>query len=312
MVERDFHPVRRMQRHKGLLALVTLIVFLSAHNARGGGGWVAESGEGGVRIGFNWKGQPDAQRRDTEGERYRSLFNMTHDYRFLYLSGEVGIITGLEGSYLFTYLWAAETVDSSSEDPSRHYHGFSDMWIGLKYQLWGGEYPTAISGTVRLPYLYEAASIRNGQLLTEIPGLLERDYDLNLHVSHSFDGPYASTSLGYRIKEGASTNQILCTAEFGGAIPFTDGRLWGKIGVDGAFSVGEPRPTTSKDRFSGLSLEAGHHFFDFNDASYLRPQIGLSVRVLPQLDLGAGYSYIVWGHSTVVYEDVLLQLGYSF
>lgn len=271
-----------------------------------------EPGEGSVRVGYNWKHQPDAQRRDTEGEIYRSLFNMTHDYRFLYLSGDIGIIKGLEGSYLFTYLWASETVDSMSEDPSRFYHGPSDMWLGLKYQLLDGEYPTAVSATVRLPYLYEAASVRNGHLLTEIPGLLERDYDLNLHISRSFNGPYASASLGYRLREGAAVNQILTTAEFGGTIPFTGEKLFAKIGMDGAFSIGEPPPTTSKDRFSGLSLETGHHFFDFNKASYIRPQLAVSYKILPQMDISAGYSYIVWGHSTVVYEDVLVQLGYSF
>lgn len=309
----DTHRTDTARRHGNLPVLVALALLFSAPALRAGGGWVREPGSGGIWIGYNWKYQPDAQRHDTEGDLYRSLFNMTHDYRFLYLSGEFGIVPGLEGTCLFTYLWASEMVDSTSEDPSRHYHGFSDMWLGLKYQLWGGAFPTAVSATVRLPWLYEAASVRNGQLLTEIPGLLERDYDLNLFISHSFDaGPYASASLGFRFKEGAATHQILTGAEFGGALPFADDRIFAKVALEGVFSVGQSRPTTSRDRFSGLSLERGTHFFNFNDASYVRPQIGLSCRVIDGVDIGAGYSYIVWGHSTIVYQDILVQLGYSF
>lgn len=310
---KHFHKQMLYRRHGGLRALVTLIIVLAAQPAWAGGGWVAEPGEGNIRMGFNWKSQPEAQRRDTEGELYKSLFNMTHDYRFLYLSGETGIIKGLEGSYLFTYLWAAEMVDSMSEDPSRHYHGWSDMWVGLKYQLWGGEYPTAVYGSVRLPVLYEASSKRNGQLLTEIPGLMERDWDLSVLVSRSFNsGMYATTTLGFRIREGAGSHQLLSSAEVGGMLGFTNDIVFVKAGLEGVFSVSESRPTTSKDRFSGLSLERDHHFFNFNQASYIRPQLGLAVKVLPQVDIGVGYSYIVWGYSTVVYQDVLVQAGYSF
>lgn len=301
------------QRHRSLGALVTLLLVVSAQAMYAGGGWVEEPGHGNIRVGYNWKLQPDALRRDIEGELYTSLFTMTHDYRFLYLSGEVGILPGLEGSLLVTYLWAAETVDSTAEDPSRFYDGPSDMWVGLKYQLWGGDFPTAIAATVRLPYLYEGSSVRNGHVLTEVPGLLGRDYELSAAVSHSFDSRiYASLGSGFRLREGAATNQILLVAETGGKLPFLDDRVSVKLGVDGAFSVGEPEPSTSKDRFSGLTLERGSHMFDFNDASYLRPQVGISVQVLPEIDVSAGYSYIVWGHSTVVYQDFLVQLGYSF
>ncbi len=302
-----------MERHRKLLLLVTLLFLGSAGRLAAGGGWVSEPGRGAIRLGYDWKHQPDAQRRDTEGELYRSLFNMTLEYKFLYLSGEVGIIKGLEASWLFTYLWASETVDHTSEDPSHYYDGLSDMWVGLKYQLWDGAFPTAIAGTVRLPYLYEGSSTRNGHILTEVPGLLKRDYDLALSVSHSFDaGFYSTLTGGFRVKEGVATNQITMAAEAGGNLPVLDGAIFAKVGVDGAFAVGEPGLSTSKDRFSGLSLETGTHLFDFNDASYIRPGIGVSVRLTPHIDLGMSYSYIVWGHSVVLYHDALVQLGYSF
>lgn len=303
-----------VQRHRSLGALVALLLLCGCvGSALAGGGWVKKPGEGVVRIGFNWKWQPDALRRDTKGELYQSLFNMTHDYRFLYLSGEYGIVEGLECSALLTYLWAAERVDSTSEDPSRFYHGPSDMWFGLKYQIVAEEFPMAVGAVVRLPYLYEAMSVIDGHPQTEIPGLLGRDYELNFSVSHSFNNDlYASTTAGFRFRDGAATNQILWQAEVGGRPPVLDGMLFAKLGIDAVFSVGEPDPSTSKDRFSGKTLERGTHYFDFNDASYIRPQLGLAVKFTPELELGLGYSYIVWGHSTVVYDDFLVQLGYSF
>jgi hypothetical protein len=309
-MNRIMHGIATKRRGGALLA--TLLLFIAAAPLLAGGGWTDEPGKGAIRIGYDWKHQPDAKRLGTKGEAYRALFNMTLDYRFLYLSGDVGIIKGLEASWLFTYLWAAEEVDSTSEEPSHYYHGPSDMWLGLKYQIFDGAFPTAVSVNARLPYLYEAIGTENGQVLTEVPGLLENDYEASIAVSHSFDlGIYSTLTGGFRIKEGAATNQITFAAEAGGALPILDGRIGGKLVVDGAFAVGTPDESTSKDRFSGYSLE-GKHFFDFNDASYIRPGVALYARITPWLDISAGYSYIAWGHSAVVYHDVFAQLGYSF
>ncbi|MEO5931227.1 MAG: hypothetical protein ABIR47_14940, partial [Candidatus Kapaibacterium sp.] len=247
------------------------------------------------------------------GELYRSLFNSSYDYKFLYLSGEVGIVKGLEISTLVTYLWASETVDSTAEDKSHFYNGFSDMWFEVKYQIFDGAFPTAIAANVRLPWLYEGSVNVNGQNIADIPGLLKHDYELNLSVSHSItDRIYASATAGFRLREGAPANQIIYNAEIGGKLPFLDNRFFVKVGFDGAASVGEPGKYTSKDRFPGLSLERDAHFFDFNNSSYIRPQVGASFAITPHLDLGAGYSYMSWGHSILVYHDILLQLGYSF
>lgn len=272
-----------------------------------------EPGKGSIRIGYNWKVQPGALRRDVDGDLYRALFDLTLNYRFLYLSGDVGLMNRLEASVLLTYLWAAETVDSTAEDPSHFYNGASDMWVGLKYQVLDGEFPVAVAAQVRLPYLYESSSVKNGQLLTEIPGLLRRDYDLNVHASHSFSSAlYATTTAGIRLREGAATNQILYGADAGYKLPILDDRIELRLGLDGVASVGTPDPSTSKDRFQGRQLERAPHFFDFNDASYTRGQMGLSVEVLPSLSLSGGYSYILWGHSVVVHEDFVVQAGYSF
>jgi hypothetical protein len=303
-----------LQTHRGLRALVTLLFILaSAAPLLAGGGWVAKPGHGGIRIGYDWKFQPGALRRDVRGDLFRSEFSLTHDYRFLYLSGDVGVLPGFEASALLTYLWADESVDASSEDPSWHYHGPSDMWLGLKYQVLDGDYPTAIAANVRLPWLYAAASIHNGQKLTNITGLLDRDYEINASVSHSFnDDLYGSLTGGFRLREGAITNQILFLAETGGTLPMLDRKIFGKIVVDGALSVGEPEESTSRDRFDGRTTVVAGHPFDYNNASYIRPGIELGYKITPDLGVSAGLSYIVWGHSIDVYREVLLQAGYSF
>lgn len=278
-----------------------------------GGGWTDEPGHGGVRIGFNTKVQPDAKRLDTEGEIYQSLYSLTFDFRYLYLSGDVGIIKGLEASWLFTYLWASETVDSTSEDPSRYYDGLSDFWLGAKYQILSGEYPVAIGASIRLPYLYEASSTINGFPTTEVPGLLKRDYEVDLYASHSFTSElYGSAMAGFKFREGSPANQITFNVEAGGTLPFIDHRLFAKLCLDGVASIGGPDPYRSTDRFSGYTTERGTHAFDFNNASYMRPQIVLAYSVPPSVDLSAGYAYTIWGHSAVVYHDILFQVGYTF
>ena len=74
------HPFMHVyQRYGSIIAVVALMFIPPAENARAGGGWVAEPGEGSIRTGYNWKIQPEAKRLDTEGEVYRSLSNMTHD-----------------------------------------------------------------------------------------------------------------------------------------------------------------------------------------------------------------------------------------
>lgn len=298
-----------------MVLLVTAASLLTLVPTRGiaGGGWVDEQGKGSIRIGYDWKPQVGALRRDIEGNLYNALFNTSHDYRFLYLSGDVGIVPRLEGSLVLTYLWAWEIVDSTSEEPSQIYHGASDMWVGLKYQLLDGAFPVAVGGTVRLPYLYEASSTRNGQPLTNVPGLLGHDYELSVAVSHSITPRLYATAMGaFRLREGASANQLIYGVDGGYTLPMLDDRVTVRACIDGVASVGEPRESTSFDRFPGYRTERDGHAFDFNNASYFRPQVGLNVRVLPGIDVGLGFAYIVWGHSTVVYRDILAQIGYTF
>ncbi|MEP7218494.1 MAG: hypothetical protein ABI876_06235, partial [Bacteroidota bacterium] len=224
-----------MQRHGSLIALVAFFMIIAPALSVAGGGWISDPGHGGIRIGHDWKVQQDAQRRDINGELYRSLFNSSYDYKFLYLSGEVGIVKGLEISTLVTYLWASETVDSTAEDKSHFYNGFSDMWFEVKYQIFDGAFPTAIAANVRLPWLYEGSVNVNGQNIADIPGLLKHDYELNLSVSHSItDRIYGSATAGFRLREGAPANQIIYNAEIGGKLPFLDDRFFVKVGFDGA------------------------------------------------------------------------------
>lgn len=303
------------KRRKGDISLAALLLLLVATGSlRAGGAWVLKPREVTLQVGYDWKSQPDAKRRGTDGDIYRSLYNLTHDFRFLYASTSIGVIKGLECNLLVTYLWAREEVDSTSEDPTRIYDGFSDMWLGARYQLVDGDWPCAVGVSVRLPWLYEGSSTLNGQVLLEAPGLLNRDYEITGYLSHSFtDRIYGSTSLGFRLREGAPAHQITFNIEGGVRLPIFGDILSLRGGIDGAASVGEPgRYSSARDRFSGLSTEVGTHQFDFNNATFIQPKGALSVAMTDRLEGTLGYSCIAWGLSTVVYRDMYIQLGYAF
>lgn len=277
-----------------------------------GGGWIDQPWSGGVRAGFDHKYQPDAIRRDENGNPYTSLHDLIHDYRFAFVTGDVGLPAGFELDAVVTYLWAQELVDTTSEDPSRIYHGFSDMYVGVKYQLLSGAFPTAVGFSVRLPMLYQSSSTLNGQLLTNIPGLFTRDYDLTAYCSHSFDAQwYASLQSGFKLREGAFAHQITFAMESGYRLPVLDNRFLVQAVIDGAFSVGGPGYASSLDRFQPTQEFPGH-FFNYNNASYVRPTLAVNADIIKHLSASFGVSLIAWGINVDVYHEFFVQTGYAF
>ncbi|HET7153682.1 MAG TPA: hypothetical protein VFJ29_07930 [Candidatus Kapabacteria bacterium] len=299
---------------KKLLWGIAIILAMS-HSAFGGGGWVDAPGEGWLRLGYDIKHQPDGMRRDVNGIPYQAEYTLTHTYAFAYLAGDVGILPGLQGSFLVQYLWAAERVDPTDEDPSRFYRGFTDMYAGLTYQLWAGEYPTAVGLNVRMPYLYQAGSYINGQPATNISGLLNHDYDFTVASSHSFNnGAYVSAMGGFRYREGAFAHQILGEAEVGDrpSYAFLDNRLFLKAAFDGAFSIGSDlAPEYTTDRFLSPGLD-GSHFFDYNKASYIRAMLVAAVDVMPKTTIQGGIIWDLWGISIDIYHELFAEVGYNF
>jgi hypothetical protein len=213
------------------------------------------------------------------------------------------------------YLSAHGNVDEESEDPTRHYHGFSDMWVGAKYQLSAGDYPAAVALTVRLPYLYQSSSLVNGQLLTYVPGLLNHDYDLTVACSHSITSRiYASAQWGFRYREGPFAHQVTFLVDGGMRLPFADDRVLVQAAIDGAISVSGPGYATSRDRFQPTIeiVPSGNHGFNYNNSSYVRPTVGALIDITPNLALNGGVAMIVWGINVDVYEEYYVQIGYHF
>lgn len=295
--------------------MTLLLVIAACTTAKADTTWVNEPGNVTAKMGYYWRSQDDALRRSTTGNLYTSLFNMNFDYRIAYADAAVGIVDGLQGSIHATYLWAREIVDSTSEDPSRIYDGLSDMWIGARYQFQADDWPLAVGATVRVPWLYAHEGTENGQILTEVPGLLKYDYELSGHLSHVYS-IYACTALSaaFRLREGAPAHQVVfkldngfCLPLFSGMSPFTI-----HAGLDAQICVGEPGRSTSRDRFSGLTTERGTNQFDFNNTSFVRPFFSFAVPVMKELEISTGYAWVAWGKSAIVWRDAYVQLQYKF
>ncbi|MBI2502325.1 MAG: hypothetical protein HYW07_03725 [Candidatus Latescibacteria bacterium] len=265
-------------------------------------------GEGYLQSGTSWKDQPGAQRRDIEGQRYVALHHLNHTLSFAYLSGQVGLRSRLEAGFSLSYLWASERFDDAAEEPDITFQGLSDLWVALKYQVHPGAWPAAIEVAARLPYLYD----NRGKDPT---GQLSRDLALKGHLSRSFGRFYGSGMAGFKWREGAPANQLVYGFELGGR-PWSGPlarRLGLKLALDGMASVGKDSPRAfPRDRFDGLTLDRGNHFFNFNRASLLSLQGNLAFDLARAWSVQAGFGRTIWGRSIEIYREVFAQLGRTF
>lgn len=284
---------------------LSFFLILSASAANAGGGWVSAPGAGYLQSGFAWKDQPGARRRDTEGQSYVALHHLNHTLSFAYLAGQVGLCSRLEASFSLSYLWASERFDDAAEEPDITFQGFSDLWVGVKYQVRPGAWPAAVEVALRLPYLYDKRQ-------KDPTGQLSRDLALKGHLSRSFGRFYGSGMAGFKWREGAPANQLVYGLEWGGrpwSGPLAQ-RLGLKLALDGMASVGKDRPRAfPRDRFDGLTLDRGLHFFNFNRASLLSLQGSLAFDLARAWSAQIGYGYTLWGKSIEIYHELFVQLG---
>lgn len=271
-------------------------------------GWVSKPGHGCLQFGFNRKYQLGAKRRDIDGKVYQALNHLTYDFRYAYVSGQVGLYPRVEANVLLYYLSASERFDAAAEEADAYYHGFSDVWLGFKYQVHQGAWPIAVGTVVRLPYLYTNKD--------KAPtGLLNRDLALKGYLSHDFGRMYFSAMAGFNWRESAPANQIIYAFEVAGRPGFGEvgSRMRLKFLIDGAASVGSDSPSTfPRDRFPGLTLETGGHFFNFNKATFIHPQVSFSYSITPVWNAQVGFGYVAWGKSAVVFTNLYAQLEYTF
>lgn len=305
-------------RRFGFCVLVSAALFGAPEILLAGGAWVPEPWQGDVQLGFSQK------TANTSWDSFGDSFHHTtvhdgetvghyHDFRYAYLSGELGLVRRLSATWTVTWLYGLEGPLEELEKNA----GMSDAWFGLKYALRQDDWPVALSFIYRTPmfydlsgpysrYLYDSA----GNIRDESPewrGVLKHDYTLSIVASHSFkEGRgWANLQTGYTWREGAPADEIPVWADVGYPLPF-----WGaaaKLSAVYIGSQGNDSPRQPDDRFGSRPG------YSFNDASMARVGAGLLVPLgRTGTTLEVGYNQWVWGRSARQYDEPYLSLGYRF
>src|SRR5436305_13727385 len=136
--------------------VVCLFVLLFPLSAFCGGAWLPAPGKGDFQLGISRKTASSSW--NASGDAFPNLTTVAghrvpayHDFRYAYLSGELGLFRHLSARALITYLHGLEGPHGAMERNA----GFSDAWLGLKYGLREGNWPMAIAATMRTPALYD-------------------------------------------------------------------------------------------------------------------------------------------------------------
>lgn len=304
---------------KRLLAGVVGFVCLSG-SAFAGGAWVPPPGKGDVQVGFSRKTASSSW--DASGDAFANTTTVNgkavpayHDFRYAYLSGEIGLVRRMSARFLVTYLYGLEGPHSDLEKNV----GWSDAWVGLKYGVGrdGGAWPMALSATMRTPALYDLPGAYNRYLFDsngnrrgvspEWRGVLKHDYTLGYTLSHSYaNGGWMSAETGYTFREGAPADQIPVSAELGWPL------RWHGVAVKGTLvgvaSLGNDSPAKADDRFRARADGT----FNFNDASMLKGSVSLLLPLRGGFDAEVGYSQWLWGQSARRYREPFVSIGYRF
>ena len=290
-----------------------LLALTPATASWAGGAWLPGTGHGTLYSGFSRKTAHTSW--DAGGNSFTNPGRYeNHDFRYLYLNGEVGLAHRFSLIFLLTYLDGREGPTGEL----RQNVGSSDSWFGIKMQLTDGAWKSAVRGTMRTAVLYDLDGPYTSELYDdegnfvahspEWRGLLKEDYTLDGVVSRSFEGGrgWGIGSLGYTYPFGAPAEQIPLYLEWGRLCK--SGRLALKLESLWAFSLGNDSPRQPDDRFGARST------FNFNDASMGR--VGASF-IVPlgrsrKWSLTAGYNIWIWGRSARQYEEPFINIGRAF
>jgi hypothetical protein len=281
--------------------------------------WAPSPGHGYVQLGASRKTASTSW--DTGGDVYQNTTKQNgktvisyHDFRYGYLSGEVGVLKNLSASFLFTYLYGLEGPHGSA---IRNV-GFSDTWLGLKYQVHHGDYPMAVAFSYRTPFLYDLPGPysrylydSNGNIRANSPewrGLLKHDYTFAYVASHSYDNGrgWLNFNVGYTFRQGAPADQIPVWLQGAYPLPFLGAAIQGDVLY--VRSLGNDSPAQDDDRFKASPTN------NFNNASIVRGGISIFVPFGHKKDywLSVGYNQWLWGRSARRYREPYLSVGRKF
>jgi hypothetical protein len=308
-----------MKRINWCAALLITSALALPEAASAGGAWVPAPGEGDVSIGYSrktasssWDRQGNGYDNTTvrEGHTHRHH----HDFRYTYLSGEVGLVKNVSATFLVTHLYGLEGPRHELERNS----GLSDAWFGLKYSLRQGNLPMALAFTYRTPYFYDLEGPYSRHLFDstgkfrgvspEWRGLLKHDYTLSYLISDSFrDGRgWWNVQAGYTLREGAPADEVPISADLGYPLPFWNANL--KAATVMVLAQGNDTLRKPDDRF-GTSARN-----NFNNASMMRAGVGLIVPFGEDRRWAAevGYNQWLWGKSARQYQEPYLSVSRRF
>ena len=301
-------------------SIVLIVAALLAFPAAGfcGGAWLPEPGKGDVQLGFSRKTASTSW--TPNGDVFSNLTTVAgrgrvvsyHDFRYAYLSGELGLLSRLSARFLFTYLDGYEGPHFDLEKNA----GFSDAWLGLKFGLTKGDWPQALAVTTRTPYLYDQPGAYNRYLFDaqgnrrgvspEWRGLLKRDYTASYLLSHSYrEGRgWFNVETGYTWRDGAPADQVPLWTEVGYPLPWHGFALKGSVFA--VRSLGNDSPRKPDDRFGSSATT------NFNDASMAKAGLGVIAPLGKRVALELGYNQWLWGRSARRYREPYLSLEYTY
>jgi hypothetical protein len=282
-----------------------------------GGAWVPQPGDGDLQLGFSRKTASSSW--DASGNSFGNTTTFEgqtvphyHDFRYTYLSGEIGVFDRLSARFLVTWLDGLEGPHHELEQNT----GWSDAWVGAKFAVARNDWPQAIAFTMRTPILYDRSGPYNRYVLdsagnrvdvsSEWRGVLKHDYTLSYLVSRSFrEGRgWMNLEAGYTWREGAPADQLPVSAEFGWPLPWRN--LAVKASVVSVSSLGNDTAAEPDDRFRSRPA------FNFNDASMTRAGLAVIVPVQGRMDIEVGYNQWLRGESARRYREPYVSVGYRF
>ncbi len=306
---------------KGIHRKIATFLVLLAVPAAGfcGGAWVMDPGKVDVSLGFSRKTANTSWNANGDFLLHVSTFNSSvparqnHDFRYTYLSGEIGVLPRLSGTFLINYLYGLEGPHVNEEKNV----GFTDSWFGLKYAVTRGDWPMAIDANTRTPFLYDFPGPYSRYILDskgnrigvspKWRGLLKHDYTLGYMVSHSYlDGAgWMNFEAGYTWREGAPADAVPVWAEIGYPLH------WHGIAVKGAVnfihSLNDDTKPQPDDRFGSSPT------YNFNDASYLKAGVSFIIPIRnSRSNFEIGYNQWLWGRSARQYREPFLSIGTRF
>ncbi|MDB5034165.1 MAG: hypothetical protein JWQ98_1406 [Chlorobi bacterium] len=334
------------------ISIACLLLGLAAGELHAGGPWAAKKGKGRLTFGYSRKtaGQKwygDGSSSTTPDDSL--LDGKFHDFRYGYLSGEVGLFDHLELSGTLLYLWGYEKVGSNPKTGKpipfewELNSGFTDAWLNLKYQFLEGEYPMAAMVSSRFPDLYDepgpytryvsrfyttpistkTVDGRDSTFLhkdtavvasNEWRGLLKRDFGIHLLAGHSFGAEgYIEGELGYNFRQGAFADQLLFSIDGGYNIAVTNNLMvTPKLLFDYTGGVGNGNLPDSSDRFNFRVANVPQANFYFNNSKYGRLYGSAIISYDDHYGLELGVGKWIFGSGAAKYTELYGQFSYSF